>query len=90
MVYFFYQKGQVLMDKQLWDFCRLPNIENYENCNLLTLSETCAVLEERVYELAKTLPEEKQMLLDDYIRTRNDLEVETFKAALRWGKHNYK
>ena len=49
-----------------------------------------AALEEQIYNLAKTLPEEKRRLIEEYINMRNDLEVETYKTALRWGKDHYK
>lgn len=75
---------------QIAELYKQPNIEKYEDIHLQTLSEDCAVLEERVYALAKTLPEEKRRVIEEYINTRNDLEVETFKTALRWGKNHYK
>ena len=72
------------------DLYRIPNVEEYENVHLLTLSEHCAALEERVYAIARTLPAQKRQVIEEYINTRNDLEVETVKTALRWGKHHYK
>ncbi|MBE6976554.1 MAG: hypothetical protein E7439_05085 [Ruminococcaceae bacterium] len=69
---------------------RLPNIGKYEDVNLLSLSEVCARLEEQVYALVKTLPDEERQMIEAYISARNDLEVETVKTALRWGKHHYK
>ena len=78
------------MKESVWNLYRLPNIGEYEDVSLLSLSETCARLEERLYAFAKTLPEEDRQMIEAYIRTRNDLEVETVKAALRWGKQHYK
>ena len=53
--------------------------------DLLTLSEQCAVLEDRVYAILERLSDTDQEILKDYIDTRNDLECESLKAALRWG-----
>ena len=78
------------MHKQTKDLYKLPDIEKYQDIDLLTLSETCAILEEKVLEIAASLPQKKRYVIEDYIRTGNDLEFETFKTALRWGKKNYK
>lgn len=78
------------MDDRIKDMYYLPNIENYEDVHLLTLAESCAVLEERVCEIAKTLPNKKRQVIEAYISMRNDLEVESIKTALRWGKRNYR
>ena len=58
--------------------------------NLLVLSERCAVLEEQVLAIVRALPEEKRYVIEAYIGIRDDLEVETVKTALRWGKQHYK
>lgn len=78
------------MDEILLDFYKLGNIDQYEDIHLLTLSEQCAVLEERVYAIAMSLPSPARQVIEDYISTRNDLGVETLKTALRWGKKHYK
>ena len=78
------------MVEAIRDLYRLPNIGEYEDLDLLALSEQCAVLEERVYTMAESLPSNKRKIIEEYISTRNDLEVETFKTALRWGKLHYK
>lgn len=77
------------MDGQITDLYKLPNIKEYEDIHLLTLSEYCAVLEGKVYAIANDLPDEKRYVIESYISTRNDLEVETVKVALRWGKKHY-
>ena len=74
------------MNKQLLDIYNLPNINEYEDISLLSLSESCAVLEEQVRAIAHTLPETERQIIEAYISTRNNLEVETVKTALRWGK----
>lgn len=78
------------MDGQVKDLYKLPNISQYEDFDLLALSESCAALEEQVYQIAKDLPDNKRQLIEAYINIRNDLELETFKTALRWGKLHYK
>ena len=84
------QKGVVQMDNGLQDLYNLVSMSQYEDVHLLTLSEQCAVLEDRVYEIAKSLPPKMRHIIQDYISTRNDLEVETVKAAMRWAKQHYK
>lgn len=78
------------MDDRMKDLYRVPDIEKYENIHLETLSEGCAVLEERVLAILQTLPEQKRQVIEEYIHMRDDLEVETVKVALRWGKQHYK
>ena len=90
MVYSCSQKGMIHVDVQVTDLYKLPNISQYADLDLLTLSENCAALEEQVYQIAKDLPDNKRQLIEAYINIRNDLEVETFKTALRWGKLHYK
>lgn len=78
------------MDERIADLYKVPNVEQYEDLHLLSLSETCAVLEEKVLKILQTLPENKRQIIQAYIYARDDLEVESVKTALRWGKHNYK
>lgn len=78
------------LEKQISDLYRLPDIVEYEDIHLLTLSECCAALEQQVYAIANNLPDDSRQIIEAYISIRNDLEVETFKTALRWGKHHYK
>lgn len=76
------------MNKGIADIYRLPNIEEYEDVHLLTLSEYCASLEEQVYAIAQALPEQEQQTIQAYMDARNDLELETVRVALRWGKRS--
>lgn len=78
------------MDGQVANLYKLPNIDEYQDLDLLTLSESCAALEERVHMIAQCLPDRERQIIEAYISTRNDLEVETVKTALRWGKWHYK
>lgn len=77
------------MQDQIGDFYRLPHIQEYEDIHLLTLSENCAYLESQLCQMAECLPEREQQLIMAYISARDDLEVETVKTALRWGKRHY-
>ena len=78
------------MSESLSDLYRLPNIQEYADLNLLSLSEMCASLEEQIYTLAMSLPEKDRQIIHAYISARNDLEVESVKTALRWGKQHYR
>ena len=78
------------METKIKELYRYPRISEYEDVHLLDLYEQCAVLEDRVLSIAKALPEADGQLIESYILARNDLEVETFKTALRWGKQHYK
>lgn len=78
------------MQNYLNDLCHAVDIDKVTNLDLLTLSEQCAVLEDRVYAIADRLSAKDQQILRDYIDTRNDLECEAIKAALRWGMHHPK
>lgn len=84
------RKGMVHLDGQTADLYRQPDIEKYEDLHLLDLSESCAMLEDRVHTIAQSLPDRQRQVIEAYISTRNDLEVETVKTALRWGKQHYK
>lgn len=78
------------MENMLKDLYLLPDINKYEDLHLLTLSSECAVLEEKVYALVNDLPKNKRDIIEAYISLRNDLELETCKAAMRWAKKNLK
>lgn len=73
------------MKNYLNDLCNAVDIDNVADLDLLALSEQCAALEERVYAMLERLSARDRELLKDYIDTRNDLECESLKAALRWG-----
>ena len=74
------------MERYLKDLCHAADIDNVTDFDLLTLAEECAILEERVYEMLDRLSPRDQALIKDYIDTRNDLECESLKAALRLGR----
>lgn len=78
------------MEDILQDFYNLPNIEKYESICLQTLSEQCNAYEEKVCAIMSHLSDQDRQILQIYIDLRNDLEIETFKTALRRGKQHYK
>lgn len=78
------------MKRYLRDLCDAVEIDKITNLDLLALSEECAVLEERVYGILDRLSPADRELLKDYIDTRNDLECEALRAALRWGMQHPK
>ena len=83
------RKGMHRMDGQIADLYHVPNIEQYADLHLLALSENCSALEEQVCQIAKSLPDKQRQIIETYICIRNDLEVETVKTALRWGRAHY-
>ena len=78
------------MDERLLDLYRLPNIADYEDVYLLTLRENCAVLEDQVRDVLSRVSDHDRYILQAYIDMRNELEFETVKTALRWGKNSCK
>ena len=78
------------MHENLMEIFQLPDISEYQNVDLQMLSEQCAVLEEKLCLIARGLPEKQRQIIEEYVSTRNDLEVESFKTALRLGKRYYR
>lgn len=78
------------MDDRIRNLYQLPNIAEYEDVHLLTLREHCAVLEYQVQNILARVSDDDRYLIEAYIDMRNELEFETVKTALRWGKHHYK
>lgn len=77
------------MDDRITDLYKVPDIADYEDLHLLTLWESCAVLEDKLEAVKSRMSQQDRQLLEAYIDLRNDLEVETVKTALRWGKAHY-
>ena len=78
------------MDDILLDFYKQLNIGQDEDSYLLSLSECCTRLEEQLYDIAKTLSPTDRQIIEGYIVTKNDLEIETIKSVLRLKKKHYK
>ena len=75
------------MDSRLKNLYTIPEQVVEQDIYLLDLSEQCAVLEERVRALACTLPPEQRALLEDFLNVRDELEFQSVKTAMKFGKH---
>ncbi len=73
------------MKDRLQDLYDLPPKDLY----LLDLVDQRACLEAQVLEIAEELPMEKKAILEAYIEVQNELEFQSVKRALKFGKHNY-
>ena len=78
------------MDDRLLGLYQAPDIKEYEEIHLLTLREQCDALEPQVRAMLPNLPPKQRQLLTCYLDLRDELEVQTVKAALRWGKRHYR
>ena len=76
------------MDKRLIDLYAVPNIENYEDVHLMTLREHCLELESKLEDVKLRMNTDDRLLLDSYIDMRDELEFQSIKMALRWGKQH--
>jgi len=77
------------MDNGIMNLYQLPNIGKYEDVHLLSLWENCAAMEEQLEAVKDRMSDHDRQILECYLDMRNDLEYETFKTALRWGKKHY-
>ena len=75
------------MDSRLNDLYMIPKTVVEQDIYLLDLSEQCAVLEERVRTLARTLPPEQRNVIEAFLDIRDELEFQSVKVAMRYGKH---
>lgn len=78
------------MEDRVTDLYRVPNVEQYEDTHLQTLWECCAEMEERVNTVLERLSVQDRQIIEAYIDMRNELEFQSIKTALRWGKQHYK
>ena len=53
----------------------------------MDLAEECAHMEERVRELMINLPASDREVLESYLEIRDELEFQSVKTALRFGKY---
>lgn len=74
------------MDGRLRDLYALPDDGNQQEIYLQDLSLQCAHLEERVRHSMESMPISQRQLLEDYIAVRDELEFQSVKRALRFGK----
>ncbi len=70
------------MHNGLRDLYELPPKELY----LVELAEQCSRLEYQLLELAESLSMEQGMIVEAYIETRKELEIQSVKRALNVGK----
>ncbi len=78
------------MDEGIKDLYAIPNIAEYEDVCLQTLRENCIVLKERLRDMAERLSDNDRQIVGAYFDVRDELEFQTVKTALRWGKRHYK
>lgn len=78
------------MEDRLVDLYSVPNIEQYEDIHLMTLREHCLALESKLEDIKMRMDDKDRQALESYIDMRNELEFQSIKTALRWGKLHYK
>ncbi len=78
------------MEDRIVDLYRVPNVEEYEDMHLMTLREQCLALEEKLEKVMEGMPLSDRQILESYLDMRNELEFQSVKVALRWGKRHYK
>lgn len=74
------------MEDRLAELYHLPDITEFENVHLLTLRKHCASLEEKLYGVLERISDQDRQIIGAYIDMRDELELQSVKAALRWGK----
>lgn len=84
------KEKRCVMEDRIVDLYRVPNVEEYEDMHLMTLREQCLALEEKLERVKECMPLSDRQVLESYLDMRNELEFQSVKAALRWGKRHYK
>ena len=74
------------MDNRLSNLYQLPDPYGKQNLYLMELRAQCAQLEDALLDATEGLPDHVQMLIQGYIAARDELEFQSVKAALRFGK----
>ena len=74
------------MNKWLSDLYDLRELCGEQNVNLWELREHCDRIEQQLLDISYDLPMEQRMMIEGYIDLRNELEFESVKLALRFGK----
>ena len=77
------------MDQRLEYLYQVPDISDFEDICLQTLRESSASLESQLRELIDRLPEHDRQIIVAYLDIRDELEFQTVKTALRYGKRHY-
>ena len=79
----------VVEEDRCANFYQIPNIAEYEDVCLQTLRENCLMLEERLRDILEKLSDDDRQVMESYLDLRNELEFQSLKTALRWGKQHY-
>ena len=74
------------MDNRLSQLCDLPYPYDAQNQLILELREECQRLEYSLLDAAEEFSQFK-ILLESYIAARDELEFQSIKVALRFGKN---
>ena len=75
------------MDERLADLYRIPEHVLPQDIYLQDLSEQCARLEEQVRAIASLLPPKEQQIIEAFLDIRDELEFQSVKVAMQFGKH---
>ena len=74
------------MEDRLSALYDLPDIDQLEDVHLATLREYCGAMEEKVRYILEGVSNDDRQIVETYIEMRDELEFQSVKAALRWGK----
>lgn len=74
------------MNVSIRDLYGMPSVSEYDDICLQSLRENCLVLEERLRELIERLSDCDRQLIEAYLDIREELELQTVKILLQWGK----
>ena len=78
------------MDGRLKDLYAIPERVVEQDVYLLDLSEQYAAFEERVRNIAYILPENQRQTIEAYLDIRDELEFQSIKVAMQYGKNHLK
>lgn len=74
------------MDARIKALYNAADVKEVEDTDLMILWEQCAVFEEKVYDTLDRLSEKDRQIIEAYIDMRNELEFQSVKTALRYGR----
>ena len=74
------------MDNRLSDFYDLQKKYGESNDYLLSLREECGRLEYQILVAAEDVPQNLKTLIQSYIAIRDELDFQSVKVALRFGR----
>ena len=76
-----------MMDERLADLYQIPEHVLPQDIYLQDLSEQCSRLEEQVRAIVSRLPRKQQQIMEAYLDIRDELEFQSVKVAMRFGKY---